>query len=304
MVDVQRPALTAADRIRAFVARHYLQNARAKGLDEVRVVAGDVHKAMGLVNRMPAVCSVLDGKILLHENDLELVERTGPPQGATAAFRYRILDTGTTKSRSIGDAASNPAGIAKVAGPSRFASALGYAALIHAKQKRKGTNIPYVSHVMSVSALVMEFGGDEDQAIAGLFHDALEDCGAWHEKVIRANWGERVAQIVRACTDGVTDAQGKKEPWRLRKERYLAHLRQVSEDVLLVSACDKLHNARAIAADLRAGHDVFARFNTDAGRDGTLWYYTELESVFRERLGKSHSLYGEYAAAVRGMSGL
>jgi (p)ppGpp synthase/HD superfamily hydrolase len=187
-------------------------------------------------------------------------------------------------------------------GRPRFASAVAYAALIHAKQRRKGTTIPYVSHVMSVSALIMEFGGGEDQAIAGLFHDALEDCGAWHEGVIRANWGDRVADIVCACTDGVPDARGRKEAWRPRKERYLAHLRKVSDDVLLVSACDKLHNVRAIVADLRAGHDVFARFNKDAGRTGTLWYYAELERIFRERLEGTNPLYREFAVAVKDMA--
>ena len=164
----------------------------------------------------------------------------------------------------------------------RLASAMAYAALIHGTQKRKGTSIPYVSHLMSVSALVMEFGGDEDQAIAGMLHDSLEDCGAEHEKIIRTNYGDRVADIVRACTDGVSDASGRKPDWRQRKERYVEHLRRASEAGLLVSACDKLHNARAIVADLRAGQDVFARFT--AGKEGTLWYYRELVAAFSDRL--------------------
>ncbi|MGH6878873.1 MAG: HD domain-containing protein [Rhizomicrobium sp.] len=178
----------------------------------------------------------------------------------------------------------------------RFASALAYATLIHAGQRRKGTSIPYISHLMSVSALVMEFGGDEDLAIAGLLHDALEDCGAWHEPVIRQNWGDRVADIVRACTDGVPDATGKKPPWEERKRAYLAHLQTADADTLLVSACDKLHNARAIAADLPAGHDVFSRFK--AGRGGTLWYYDELLCIFRARLGGDSLLARALAEAV------
>lgn len=184
---------------------------------------------------------------------------------------------------------------------SRFAAALAYAALIHRNQRRKGTDIPYVSHLMSVSALVMEFGGDEDLAIAGLLHDALEDCGAWHESVIRANWGDRVADIVRACTDGVPDVQGQKAPWCERKKKYLAHLETVDDaGVLLVSACDKLHNARAIAADLKSGEDVFGRFK--AGRGGTLWYYAELVRIFRKRLGDGSALVRQLEAAVNEMA--
>jgi (p)ppGpp synthase/HD superfamily hydrolase len=100
----------------------------------------------------------------------------------------------------------------------RLASAMAYAALIHGTQKRKGATIPYISHLMSVSVLVMEFGGDEDLAIAGLLHDALEDCGLEHEKAIRTTYGDRVADIVAACTDGVANAHGQKPEWRPRKE--------------------------------------------------------------------------------------
>jgi (p)ppGpp synthase/HD superfamily hydrolase len=178
----------------------------------------------------------------------------------------------------------------------RLASAMTYAALIHGTQKRKGTSIPYVSHLMSVSALVMEFGGDEDQAIAGLLHDSLEDIGAEHEDIIRVNWGSRVADIVRACTDGVPDAKGEKEDWNTRKRAYLAHLKTANADTLLVSACDKLHNARAISADLRAGHDVFSRFK--AGKERTQWYYRELVAVFTDRLGHDAPVVKELTAAV------
>lgn len=181
----------------------------------------------------------------------------------------------------------------------RLASAMSYAALIHGRQKRKGTTIPYVSHLMSVSALVMEYGGDEDQAIAGLLHDALEDCGVEHEKVIRENWGDRVATIVRDCTDGVPDASGEKANWHDRKKAYLDHLRSVGNDTLLVSACDKLHNARAIVADLRAGHDVFSRFK--AGRDGTLWYYAELVKVLSGPSGAHQPAVRELSLAVDDM---
>jgi (p)ppGpp synthase/HD superfamily hydrolase len=182
----------------------------------------------------------------------------------------------------------------------RLASAMSYAALIHGSQKRKGTAIPYVSHLMSVSALVMEYGGDEDQAIAGLLHDALEDCGAQHERVIQETWGERVATIVRDCTDGVPDATGAKSDWHKRKREYLEHLRSAGVDTLLVSACDKLHNARAIVADLRVGIDVFSRFK--AGRAGTLWYYAELVKVFSSRAGAHVPVVRELSLVVGEMS--
>jgi (p)ppGpp synthase/HD superfamily hydrolase len=181
---------------------------------------------------------------------------------------------------------------------SRLSAAFDYARDAHGGQTRKGTAIPYISHLMSVSALVMENGGDEDQAIAGLLHDVLEDCGAQHEAVIRARFGDRVAKIVRDLTDGVPDEEGKKEPWRLRKERFLARHEIMDEDSLLVSLCDKLHNAKTIGVDLRAGHDVFARFKGDIGRDGVLWYYRELLRIFRARLGDAHPLFREFERAV------
>lgn len=183
--------------------------------------------------------------------------------------------------------------------PGRVASALSYTALIHSGQKRKGTGIPYLSHLLSVAALVMEMGGDEDQAIAGLLHDALEDCGPQHEVTIRAQWGNRVAKIVTDCTDGVPDDKGQKGDWRQRKESYLDHLRTVDRTSLLVSACDKLHNARSIVADLRAGHDVFSRFR--AGREGTLWYYTELLKVIEFRFGANEAVARDLALAVNAM---
>lgn len=162
----------------------------------------------------------------------------------------------------------------------RLAEAAAYALAIHAAQRRKGTSIPYVSHLLAVAALVLEFGGDEDQAIAGLLHDAIEDCGAEQEPVILARFGPRVVAIVRGCTDA--DVQPK-PPWRARKEAYLQHLEHAPADVLLVSCADKVHNARSIVTDLRTlGPAMFARFN--AGRDGTLWYYGALSEAFQRRL--------------------
>jgi len=165
-------------------------------------------------------------------------------------------------------------------GWTRLADAAAFAFALHAEQRRKGTTIPYIAHLMSVGALVLEHGGDEEQAIAGLLHDAIEDVGAEQEDVIAARFGSRVAGIVRACTDADTLP---KPPWRERKEAYIAHMERVDEDVLLVSACDKLHNARAIVSDLRThGPKMFARFT--AKQEGTLWYYASLSEVFSRRL--------------------
>jgi (p)ppGpp synthase/HD superfamily hydrolase len=157
----------------------------------------------------------------------------------------------------------------------RFREALTLALDLHQGQRKKGGEIPYVAHLLSVAALVMQWGGDEDQAVAALLHDAVEDQGGRPTlERIRAAFGERVARIV----DGCTDAYGEpKPPWRPRKEAYLARLAGEPPEVLLVSACDKLDNARAIAADLRrVGEAVWARF---AGGRDSLWYYRRAAEV-------------------------
>ncbi|MBK7841869.1 MAG: HD domain-containing protein [Candidatus Obscuribacter sp.] len=165
----------------------------------------------------------------------------------------------------------------------KLSEAFGLAVKLHHGQTRKGTAIPYTSHLMSVSALVLEHGGDEDQAIAGLLHDALEDCGPEHAQTIKDRFGDRVLRIVESCTDGVPDGNGHKPDWRARKEAYIAHLKDGPEESLLVSACDKLHNARAILMDLRTiGPAVFQRFK--AGKDGTIWYYSCLSTIFLDRI--------------------
>ena len=161
-----------------------------------------------------------------------------------------------------------------------LADAAALAFRIHADQLRKGTATPYVSHLLAVAAIVLQHGGDEEQACAALLHDAIEDGGAAWEAVILERFGPRVAGIVRACTDADTLP---KPPWRARKEAYLAHLEAEGPDALLVSAADKLHNARAIVADLRThGVGMFARFN--AGQEGTVWYYGALAEVFARHL--------------------
>jgi GTP pyrophosphokinase len=162
----------------------------------------------------------------------------------------------------------------------RLAEATAYALKIHAAQTRKGTQIPYIAHLMAVAGLVLEHGGDEDQAIAALLHDAIEDCGADCEPVILERFGPRVAAIVRACTDADTP---EKPEWLPRKQAHLRHLEARPEDVLLVACCDKLHNARAILTDLRThGNELFGRFN--ATREQTLWYYQSVAEIFARRL--------------------
>jgi (p)ppGpp synthase/HD superfamily hydrolase len=188
----------------------------------------------------------------------------------------------------------------------RFAQAVDYARDAHASQTRKGTPIPYIAHLLGVASLVLEYGGDEDQAIAALLHDTIEDQGGHHESVIRQQFGDRVADIVLACTDGTQEGkaaaqtpEAKRADWDQRKRRYLAHLSEASDDALLVSGCDKLHNARAIVADMRVpavGAKVFDRFTGE--RDGTLWYYREIADVFTAR---GVPMAGELQSVVRAM---
>jgi GTP pyrophosphokinase len=161
---------------------------------------------------------------------------------------------------------------------SRFEDALIYATRLHAAQVRKATAVPYVAHLLGVAAIVLENGGDEDEAIAALLHDAVEDQGgAATREEIRRRFGERVTAIVDGCTD--TDVTPK-PPWRARKEAYIAHVRHADRSVRLVSAADKLYNVRSLARDYRQlGEELWARFN--GGRDGTLWYYRGLVDAFR-----------------------
>ena len=180
----------------------------------------------------------------------------------------------------------------------RFTKAITLAAEAHEGQERKGTNIPYITHPVAVAALVARYGGDEDQQIGALLHDVLEDAGEdWALRI--AEFGDRVLSIVRTCTDGTPDAvTGEKAPWRERKEAYLAHLSETSDDALLVSACDKLHNIQAIHLDLtEVGSAVFDRFT--ASRDETLWYYRSLAEIFSDRkIAPASAILREYERIV------
>lgn len=167
---------------------------------------------------------------------------------------------------------------------SRFQTAFDFAFQLHASQNRKGSGVPYISHLMAVTALVIEDGGDEDQAIAALLHDAVEDQGGIHTlEEIQNRFGERVAFIVKGCTDTFITP---KPPWRERKETYLSHLLQAPKDVRRVSLADKLHNAQSILRDLRKdGDSIWERFN--GGKEGTLWYYNTLVEIFQQIDGSS-----------------
>jgi GTP pyrophosphokinase len=168
----------------------------------------------------------------------------------------------------------------------RFEDALGYALRLHAGQYRKGSGVPYYSHLMAVSSLVLEYGGTEEQAIAALLHDSIEDQalsmgGAeLARETLATRYGATVAAIVDACTDADSFP---KPPWRERKERYIAHIAGMDAGAALVSCCDKIHNARAMVSDFReVGEALFARFTAPRGQ--TLWYYAQLAQAF----GRAH----------------
>lgn len=151
----------------------------------------------------------------------------------------------------------------------RFDDAVAFAIHEFRDVFRKATGVPYISHLFSVTALVAEHNGDEDQMIAAMLHDWLEDIDGATPQVLRDKWGDRVADLVIALTDS---NEQPKPPWRERKERYLAHLHHASADIKLISAADKLHNCRMIRRDLAMhGPRVFQWFRGE--RDGTLWYY-------------------------------
>jgi (p)ppGpp synthase/HD superfamily hydrolase len=185
----------------------------------------------------------------------------------------------------------------------RFDDALAYASHIHRAQRRKGSEIPYVSHLLAVAAIALENGADEDQAIAALLHDAVEDQGGLAQlDTIRVRFGQAVAAIVADCTDAYEEP---KPEWRPRKKAYIASLAHKPARSLAVSLADKTHNASAINADLRAvGAAVWDRFT--GGRDGTLWYYRALADSFRanapgiaaERFAREVAEMEELAARV------
>jgi (p)ppGpp synthase/HD superfamily hydrolase len=186
----------------------------------------------------------------------------------------------------------------------RFDRALLYATHVHGGQTRKGTGTPYIAHLLAVAATVLEYGGDEDLAIAGLLHDSVEDQGGKARlEDVRNRFGERVARVVEACSDSLADtgAGERKAGWQERKDKYLAHLKTADEDILRVSLADKVHNARAILRDLRKpeiGEKIWSRFSQPKER--TLRYYTSLAEIFRKkRPGQLAEELGEIVAVLK-----
>ncbi|MGK7899777.1 MAG: HD domain-containing protein [Xenococcus sp. (in: cyanobacteria)] len=161
----------------------------------------------------------------------------------------------------------------------RFTEALVYATELHATQIRKGSKIPYVSHLLGVASIALEYGADEDEAIAALLHDAIEDQGGPPiREEIRLKFGERVTEIVDGCTD--TDTTPKPR-WEERKKAYIARIANASPSVRLVSAADKLHNIKSILKDYRTqGDALWDLFK--GGKQGTLWYYRSLVTAFHQ----------------------
>ena len=175
----------------------------------------------------------------------------------------------------------------------RLQRAFAYAAKWHAGQARKGTAVPYLSHLMAVASLVLEAGGDEEMAIAALLHDVVEDCGGMPRlREIRKQFGARVAGIVEGCTDSFVEP---KPDWIERKRGYLEEVKQADRETRLVSACDKLHNVRTILADYRKdGEKIWVRFN--GRKEGTLWYYRALSDEYQRK--NRNRITSELAIAV------
>lgn len=160
---------------------------------------------------------------------------------------------------------------------SQLGDALAWAAELHRDQARKGTDEPYLSHILMVTALVAHYGGSEDQMIAAVLHDAVEDQGGEALALeIGRRFGPRVEAIVRECSDSATPPDEPKAPWRERKEAFLASLSEPDScGARLVEACDKLANLRDIVEDVRtSGPATLARFK--GGREGTYWYYAQI----------------------------
>ena len=183
----------------------------------------------------------------------------------------------------------------------RIIAALVAAAQIHGTQVRKGTSIPYLSHLLGTCAIALDYGANEDEAIAALLHDAIED-GQPTEAARATVWGfgEEVGRIVEGCTDADTHP---KPPWRERKEAYLERLAAKDRSILLVSASDKLHNARSIVRDLRVvGEALWGRFG--APKDQTLWYYRSLVNGYRGNPAHTRALIDELDRTVTEMEAL
>ncbi len=178
----------------------------------------------------------------------------------------------------------------------RLGEALKLAADAFASKERKGTGVPYLSHLLAVTTTVMEHGGSPEQCMAAALHDYLEDIDGTAGDVIADRFGDEVARLVLALSDSTHPEA--KEPWKERKLRYLAHLRDADVAVKLVSAADKLHNASSIVRDrARMGDAIFDRFS--ATKDETLWYYREVLASLSH--GWDHPILADLARAIDAM---
>ena len=164
----------------------------------------------------------------------------------------------------------------------RFDDALVFARQCHEGQTRNGTDIPYISHPMAVASLVLEHGGDEDETIAALLHDVLEDVGPQAAGEIESKFGKNVLSIVRECSDCEVPQGKAKPPWKTRKETYISQIKHKSKGALLVTSCDKLHNLTSIVRDYdEIGDRVWGRFSSD--RESVKWYYQSLAQEFKRQ---------------------
>ena len=176
----------------------------------------------------------------------------------------------------------------------RLDDALAFVAERFRFKARKATRVPYLSHLLAVTAMVMEHGGTADQMVAAALHDYLEDVVGASVTEIEERFGPNVARLVDALSDS-KDASRPKAPWRIRKTTHLSQLRTAGTDVKLIAACDKLHNARSVIVDQkRVGDEAFTRFS--APKDDTLWFYRESLGALRE--GYDHEVLEELAAAI------
>jgi GTP pyrophosphokinase len=198
----------------------------------------------------------------------------------------------------------------------RLEEAFSFASRLHASQRRKGSGVPYVAHLMSVSALVLEHGGSQDQAIGALLHDAVEDQGDDYaggrpglRSEIRNRFGETVLRIVNDCTDddgfekgAAASAEAETESWKRRKQAYLDHLTALDSPALLVSCADKVHNARAILNDYRQhGSSLWPRFRARTA-ENQFWYYGTLANIFQSKgIGPLADELGRIVGELRGL---
>jgi (p)ppGpp synthase/HD superfamily hydrolase len=164
----------------------------------------------------------------------------------------------------------------------RYQEAVVYAMGLHKDQVRKGSGVPYITHLFAVSVLVMENGGNEDECIAALLHDAAEDQGGFPTlKEIEVRFGSAVAEIVKECSDSLEEDATHKKEWKQRKQDYLSQFLKKSKSAILVSLADKLHNSGSIVRDReRIGEGVFDRF--EGKKEGTIWYYQELIKNYKK----------------------